>query len=304
MSHSTVEKQRRDRINSLIDEVRQLLRVAVTGGIAAAGFHVQVHKYVHLNSDMCCLVLAHACCSYMLAPSDLAHVCVLLQLRELVPVITPWPKSDQQGEQKRPKHLVLADTITLLKQLQDQVRNCSSGVWICRPLLCSWSCSNCAIQQTRFIKIFILIISYLSQNINPIGCMFAGQGEGCAGQGALGLRDRCQGGAAAELRCIAYVFLGPCQRHPRHRLSGGMRQAPARPHVPATSDPTPESMSTRVRHCTLRIAQRFNAQHAHHPCKAAPCQQPAKHRLPLLSALLRSCLCLRPRSPSCTCSCP
>jgi hypothetical protein len=75
------------------------------------------------------------CCRCLIAPSDLTHGCVLLQLRELVPVITPWPKSDQQGEQKRPKHLVLADTITLLKQLQDQVRTRSSGVDLAIPQL-------------------------------------------------------------------------------------------------------------------------------------------------------------------------
>lgn len=64
ISHSTVEKQRRDRINSLIDE-----------------------------------------------------------LRDLVPPSSPANSSQQDGlDNKRPKHVVLSDTIALVKELQDKAR--------------------------------------------------------------------------------------------------------------------------------------------------------------------------------------
>ena len=54
---------------------------------------------------------------------------MLLQLRDLVP---PQPLTSQQEglDNKRPKHVVLSDTIALVKELQDKVtlfccnRNC------------------------------------------------------------------------------------------------------------------------------------------------------------------------------------
>lgn len=62
VSHSTIEKQRRDRINSLIDELRELVPSAAT------------------------------------------------------------LKGPDGADMKRPKHVVLSDTISLLKHLQDKVR--------------------------------------------------------------------------------------------------------------------------------------------------------------------------------------
>lgn len=65
VSHSTIEKQRRDRINSLIDELRELVPSAAT------------------------------------------------------------LKGPDGGDMKRPKHVVLSDTISLLKRLQEKVCPCT-----------------------------------------------------------------------------------------------------------------------------------------------------------------------------------
>ena len=50
---------------------------------------------------------------------------LLLQLRDLVP---PQPLNSQQEglDNKRPKHVVLSDTIALVKELQDKVGSCGA----------------------------------------------------------------------------------------------------------------------------------------------------------------------------------
>lgn len=92
ISHSTVEKQRRDRINSLIDEVISTM-----------------HAFI-------------LCLPWQLRAEKVSVL--LLQLRDLVP---PQPLSSQQEglENKRPKHVVLSDTIALVRDLQDKV--CITG---------------------------------------------------------------------------------------------------------------------------------------------------------------------------------
>lgn len=46
----------------------------------------------------------------------------VLQLRDLVPPSSPANSSQQDGlDNKRPKHVVLSDTIALVKELQDKV---------------------------------------------------------------------------------------------------------------------------------------------------------------------------------------
>lgn len=71
MSHSTIEKQRRDRINSLIDELRKLV---------PSGATLQGPDGVDL---------------------------------------------------KRPKHVVLSDTISLVKRLQEKVSSSTSPTQLC-----------------------------------------------------------------------------------------------------------------------------------------------------------------------------
>lgn len=47
---------------------------------------------------------------------------VVLQLRDLVPPSSSANNSQQDGlDNKRPKHVVLSDTIALVKDLQDKV---------------------------------------------------------------------------------------------------------------------------------------------------------------------------------------
>lgn len=84
ISHSTVEKQRRDRINSLIDEVHV---IALQQGSAL----------------------------------DLVTGCPPMQLRDLVPPSAANNAQQDGFDNKRPKHVVLSDTIALVKELQDKV---------------------------------------------------------------------------------------------------------------------------------------------------------------------------------------
>lgn len=97
VSHSTVEKQRRDRINSLIDEARTRRR----------------------------LWPVHMCARASRSPALLTRAAAV-QLRDLVPPQSHNSAVQDSQESKRPKHVVLSDTIALVRELRSKVR---------RPLL-------------------------------------------------------------------------------------------------------------------------------------------------------------------------
>ena len=113
ISHSTVEKQRRDRINALIDEVRSLATM-------------------DQNEQPC---------ARLKAPMP-------LQLRELVPSQPgDGVPADGNSDSKRPKHVVLADTIALVKSLQIKVLQHPCACVGDRMLISSLHCTSQA--QTR-----------------------------------------------------------------------------------------------------------------------------------------------------------
>ena len=97
-----MEKQRRDRINSLIDEVCLL---------------PACQQPLQLPVQCCVPVLgAHYC----LAPAVPDNMRV--QLRDMVPPQSANSLAQDSTDFKRPKHVVLSDTIQLVRELQLQVQ--------------------------------------------------------------------------------------------------------------------------------------------------------------------------------------
>ncbi len=145
ISHSTVEKQRRDRINSLIDEVcrhgarknirgregkhRPYIQLVFVGETAAAAGQGRC-QHVLCTRAACVAPSVQAAISVFRCLPPLPHTSIHVQLRELVP---PQQRGGANGgagaagndpgglEARRPKHVVLADTIQLLKHLQLKV---------------------------------------------------------------------------------------------------------------------------------------------------------------------------------------
>ena len=94
-----MEKQRRDRINSLIDEVCLL---------------PACQQQLQLPVQCCVPVLG----GLTPAVTDNMHV----QLRDMVPPQSANSLAQDSTDFKRPKHVVLSDTIQLVRELQQQVQ--------------------------------------------------------------------------------------------------------------------------------------------------------------------------------------
>lgn len=154
--HSIVEKQRRDRINHLIDEVRLQRRCRLTRHAPAAAAGTLLHAPAPLPQPQAHLAPTRP---YLAATSPPCLPC--LQLRDLVPPqgtaaelgAAMAAEAAAAGDSRRPKHVVLSDTIRLIKDLQLQVAEMqvsppAEGARWARPA-CAWLAAGAGVLAGR-----------------------------------------------------------------------------------------------------------------------------------------------------------
>jgi hypothetical protein len=254
VSHSTVEKQRRDRINSLIDEVRPEAETPLLTGNAAVGARGCCHVaqlrayYRHSMMRMLCTCVRQITALHTILHC-LTHVCTTAapgfgacdhSLAQVGPAERPEaPQAPCSGGHHYPAQAAAGPG--------------EESIWAeprgsARALLRWCHIARCRLQMVlRALYICVPTAQLPSQSLTLAFVLFAGQGEGCAGQGAFGVRDGSQGGAATELRNITFRLLGRDERHPRPGLPGATR---------ATATLNTRSRSAPVAVCNLTAVPR------------------------------------------------